>query len=43
VTKAGYATDPAYADKWLQIYHGQRLDHALRGLDLPTPGALTKK
>jgi len=42
VTKAGYATDPAYADKWLAIYHGDRLDHALRGLDLPD-GALTTK
>ena len=35
VTKAGYATDPAYADKWLAIYHGERLEHALRGIDLP--------
>jgi flagellar protein FlgJ len=43
VTKAGYATDPAYADKWLAIYHGDRLDHALRGLDLPSPGAVTTK
>jgi flagellar protein FlgJ len=43
VTKAGYATDPAYADKWLAIYHGQRLDHALRGVDLPSPSALTTK
>jgi len=34
VTKAGYATDPQYADKWLAIYHGDRLDHALRGVDL---------
>ena len=30
VTAAGYATDPAYADKWLSIYHGERLDGALR-------------
>jgi flagellar protein FlgJ len=35
VTKAGYATDPAYADKWLEIYHGDRLKQALRGIDLP--------
>jgi flagellar protein FlgJ len=32
VTAAGYATDPGYADKWLSIYHGDRLDAALRGL-----------
>ena len=37
VTKAGYATDPQYADKWLAIYHGDRLEHALRGIDLPLP------
>jgi flagellar protein FlgJ len=43
VTKAGYATDPAYADKWLAIYHGDRLDQALRGLDLPSPGVVTTK
>jgi flagellar protein FlgJ len=43
VTKAGYATDPAYADKWLAIYHGDRLDQALRGLDLPSPSAVTTK
>ncbi|HVY64320.1 MAG TPA: flagellar assembly peptidoglycan hydrolase FlgJ [Gammaproteobacteria bacterium] len=30
VSAAGYATDPAYADKWLSIYHGDRLDAALR-------------
>jgi flagellar protein FlgJ len=35
VTKAGYATDPKYADKWLAIYHGDRLENALRGVDLP--------
>jgi flagellar protein FlgJ len=35
VTKAGYATDPQYADKWLAIYHGDRLEQALRGIDLP--------
>jgi flagellar protein FlgJ len=32
VTAAGYATDPQYADKWLSIYHSDRLDSALRGL-----------
>jgi flagellar protein FlgJ len=35
VTKAGYATDPGYADKWLAVYHGDRLEQALRGIDLP--------
>jgi flagellar protein FlgJ len=35
VTDAGYATDPGYADKWLAIYHGDRLTQALRGIDLP--------
>jgi flagellar protein FlgJ len=35
VTEAGYATDPGYADKWLEIYHGDRLTQALRGIDLP--------
>jgi flagellar protein FlgJ len=35
VTDAGYATDPKYADKWLAIYHGDRLEQALRGVDLP--------
>jgi peptidoglycan hydrolase FlgJ len=35
MTKAGYATDPNYADKWLAIYHGDRLEQALRGIDLP--------
>lgn len=35
VTEAGYATDPKYADKWLAIYHGDRLANALRGIDLP--------
>jgi flagellar protein FlgJ len=35
LTKAGYATDPSYADKWLAIYHGDRLAEALRGIDLP--------
>ncbi len=35
VTNAGYATDPVYADKWLAIYHGDRLTQALRGIDLP--------
>ena len=37
VTKAGYATDPHYADKWLAIYHGRRLEQALSGIDLPRP------
>ena len=37
VTQAGYATDPSYAEKWLAIYHGDRLDNALRGIDLPLP------
>jgi flagellar protein FlgJ len=37
VTKAGYATDPKYVDKWLAIYHGERLDSAMRGVDLPLP------
>ena len=37
VTKAGYATDPNYADKWLAIYNGDRLENALRGIDLPLP------
>jgi flagellar protein FlgJ len=37
VTKAGYATDPQYADKWMAIYHGRRLENALRGIDLPLP------
>jgi flagellar protein FlgJ len=37
VTQAGYATDPSYADKWLAIYHGDRLTQALRGIDLPPP------
>jgi flagellar protein FlgJ len=32
VAAAGYATDPAYADKWLAVYRGDRLDGALRGL-----------
>jgi flagellar protein FlgJ len=32
VTAAGYATDPDYAEKWLSIYHGDRLEGALRGL-----------
>jgi len=34
VTAAGYATDPDYAEKWLTIYHGERLGGALRGLKL---------
>jgi flagellar protein FlgJ len=40
VQAAGYATDPGYADKWLAIYHGQRLDGALRRAELAAP-ALT--
>jgi flagellar protein FlgJ len=35
LTEAGYATDPAYADKWLAIYNGDRLAQALRGIDVP--------
>jgi len=35
VTKAGYATDPQYADKWLAVYNGDRLENAMRGIDLP--------
>jgi flagellar protein FlgJ len=37
VTAAGYATDPAYAEKWLAIYHGDRLGSALQGLPPSTP------
>jgi len=37
VQAAGYATDPHYADKWLAIYHGQRLDGALRRAELAAP------
>jgi len=37
VQSAGYATDPGYADKWLAIYHGQRLEGALRRAELATP------
>jgi flagellar protein FlgJ len=33
VQKAGYATDPKYADKWLAIYHGNRLEQALEGVE----------
>jgi len=33
VSDAGYATDPNYADKWLAIYHGERLGEALRALN----------
>jgi flagellar protein FlgJ len=32
VGDAGYATDPAYVQKWMSIYHGERLDTALRDL-----------
>jgi flagellar protein FlgJ len=38
VTAAGYATDPKYAQKWLAIYHGDRLESALQGVDLPVTG-----
>jgi len=41
VQAAGYATDPGYADKWLAIYHGHRLDGALRRAELATPAAAT--
>jgi flagellar protein FlgJ len=37
VQAAGYATDPGYADKWLSIYHGQRLEGALQRAELATP------
>jgi flagellar protein FlgJ len=33
VASAGYATDPAYASKWLAIYHGERLTGALQAVD----------
>ncbi len=32
ITAAGYATDPDYAQKWLSIYHGDRLGGALSEL-----------
>jgi flagellar protein FlgJ len=32
VSNAGYATDPAYAEKWLSIYKGERLANALKGV-----------
>jgi flagellar protein FlgJ len=32
VSEAGYATDPAYVDKWMSIYRGERLESALREL-----------
>jgi peptidoglycan hydrolase FlgJ len=32
VSSAGYATDPEYAEKWLGVYHGDRLDAAMRRL-----------
>lgn len=38
VTAAGYATDPNYADKWLSIYRGDRLDGAMRDLKPATFG-----
>jgi flagellar protein FlgJ len=37
LTEAGYATDPAYADKWLAIYHGERLERALSGIAPAAP------
>jgi flagellar protein FlgJ len=37
VAEAGYATDPAYASKWLAIYHGDRLGGALRAVDTAVP------
>jgi flagellar protein FlgJ len=37
ISEAGYATDPAYADKWLSIYRGERLGDALRGLKSEPP------
>jgi len=37
VGEAGYATDPDYVDKWLAIYHGERLGDALRGLNSDAP------
>ena len=40
VQAAGYATDPGYADKWLAIYHGQRLDGALRRAELAVPAPM---
>jgi flagellar protein FlgJ len=43
VTNAGYATDPEYADKWLAIYHGDRLEQAMRGIDLVDAPTLTTK
>jgi flagellar protein FlgJ len=33
VAEAGYATDPAYASKWLAIFNGDRLSGALRAAD----------
>jgi len=39
VQAAGYATDPGYADKWLAIYHGQRLEGALRRAELAAPAS----
>ncbi len=42
VSAAGYATDPAYADKWLAIYRGERLGGALDGFD-PLPSGPTRE
>ncbi len=40
ISAAGYATDPAYADKWLAIYRGGRLDGALRSAGLAAAGVV---
>jgi flagellar protein FlgJ len=37
IGEAGYATDPDYAEKWLSIYHGERLGEVLRGLKPEPP------
>ena len=31
LTRAGYATDPDYGNKWLAVYRGDRLDEAFSG------------
>ncbi|MEO8466666.1 MAG: flagellar assembly peptidoglycan hydrolase FlgJ [Gammaproteobacteria bacterium] len=41
VQAAGYATDPSYAAKWLAIYHGERLDGAMRRAGLAVPTAMS--
>jgi flagellar protein FlgJ len=40
ISAAGYATDHAYADKWLAIYRGGRLDGALRSAGLAADGVV---